>query len=257
MREHRGSGECRTRVRACFAVALGGALAGGVLVGCAVDGVTAPGAPGVQEVAEPADLEASALLGRIGGGDPLARILRFREELALTPEQVVELEGLRSRFLEANRAELEELRSVAPSVRGDRPAPLRERIRREFPQAEARLRGMDPADRAEALERLRARLRDGRGPGPQARDRDQDPERLQAMRERMEERRSEMLERRELLRERQAVLASVRQELAAAQARLREEVRDVLTPEQLEHLDALPDRPGVGPTRTRPGPLRP
>jgi hypothetical protein len=253
MREHRGSGECKTRVRACFV--LGGALAAGVLVGCAVDGVTAPGAPGVQEVAEPADLEASAFLGRIGGGDPLARILRFREELALTPEQVAELEGLRSRFLETNRAGLERLRSVAPPVRGVRPAPLRERIRREFPQAEARLRGMDPADRAEALERLRERFRDGRGPGPQARD--QDPERLQAMRERLQERRSEMLERRELMRERQAALAAVRQELAAAQARLREEVRRVLTPEQLERLNALPDRPGVGPTRTRPGPLRP
>lgn len=240
------------RARGRLFLTLGGVLAGGVLASCAVDGVTGPDAPGIQDLTETADLAPGALSDRIQVGDPLARILRFREELALSPDQVAELEAIRERFLESSRTAFEELRSAMPGPQAMRPAPLRDRIRREFPQAEARLRGMDPADRAEALERLQERLRINRRPERQG----VDPERLEQMRERararMEERLESRMELREMQRRRQEALAPLRQELLDAQARLRNEVWGVLTPDQLERLDALPDRVQLRPMRIRP-----
>jgi hypothetical protein len=225
---------------------------GGGIVACAVDGVTGPVPPGVQAASEAAGLEESALLGPLRGGDPLARILRFRKELALSPEQVTTLHGIRARFLETNRELLAELRSATPGTRALGPSPLRERIRRQFPQAEARLRAMSPEDREAALERLRERVGDMQG-ARRMRGRAVPPERMERARERMEERRREMTERRELQRERLAALAPLIQELRDARAVLGDEVRSVLTPEQLLTLDALPERSAPPRTRSRPG----
>jgi hypothetical protein len=202
---------------------------GGVVVACGMDEVTGPVAGEVRESPATADLEVSTLQVPFGARDPVARILRLRVELALSPEQVTELLEIRTRFLEANRESLEQLRSAPPRARVSTPFPLRERVRRQFPQAEDRLRSMNPEDRETARQRIRERMQDVR---------------------------REMAERRERQRERLTALAPVRQELRNVYAALRDEARSVLTPEQLQGLDALLDRANPGSAGSPSGPAR-
>jgi hypothetical protein len=150
---------------------------------------------------------------RAGGiGNPAERVLRQREALGLTAEQVSRLEQLQAQFRTQNGPLLEQVRAVRPSMgQGE----SRERMR-------ARMEAMTPEQRAEMRER-----------GGQM-----TPERRAEMRERMQAARANPE-----VRARMEALRPVLEQLRTNHAAQREQVQAVLTAEQIERLQQMrPDR---------------
>ncbi|HSJ08118.1 MAG TPA: hypothetical protein VK936_15540 [Longimicrobiales bacterium] len=183
---------------------------------------------------------------RAGGiGNPAERVLRQREALGLTAEQVSRLEQLQAQFRTQNEPLLEQVRAVRPAMgQGE----VRERMR-------ARMEAMTPEQRAQA-EARRAEMQQRREQMARA-----TPEERQAMREQM---RAEMRERggqmtpeqRGVMRERMQgaranpevrarmeALRPVVEQLRTNHAAQREQVQAVLTAEQIQRLQQMrPDR---------------
>jgi Spy/CpxP family protein refolding chaperone len=182
---------------------------------------------------------------RAGGiGNPAERVLRQREALGLTAEQVSRLEQLQAQFRTQNEPLLEQVRAVRPAMgQGE----SRERMR-------ARMEAMTPEQRAEA-EARRAEMQQRREQMARA-----TPEERQAMRD---QQRAEMRERMQgaranpEVRARMEALRPVLEQLRTNHAAQREQVQAVLTAEQIQRLQQMrPDRTQRPADRPRQGTRR-
>jgi hypothetical protein len=172
---------------------------------------------------------------RAGGvGNPAERVLRHREALSLTADQVRQLEQLQARFAAENRPLLDQVRAVRPEF-GQREAregmrPRAERLteeqREQLRQRREQMAQASPEERAA----LRAELREEMRQRAAART----PEERQEMRERMRGARANPEVRAQM-----DALRPVMQQLRENHTQAREQVQAVLTTEQTAKLREL------------------
>jgi hypothetical protein len=197
----------------------------------------------VTLMAAPAVLEAQAQPRAGGGmhgmraggiGNPAERVLRQREALGLTQDQVRQLEQLQARHAAQDQPLLDQLREVRPAM-GQRGAMTDEQRAEMRERMQAQRGAMTDEQRAEMRERMQQR-------GAMT-----DEERV-GMRGRMQQRGGAREARPEVRAEMEA-LRPVVEALRASHAQAREQVQAVLTAEQAQRMQEL--QRGGGAARPR------
>lgn len=173
---------------------------------------------------------------------PAERILSLREELGLTPQQILQIQRIGGQLEEQNRALREQLmQERAGSGQRER---MRERVQSMTPEHRQQMRaGME--QRRDSMQSQRERMRE--------RVQSLTPEQRQQLRRRMEQRRDSVGARAPMARagariapRRVEAVSPVMEEMRANQQRAMEQIRATLTPEQLTKLQQLRPAPVRG-----------